>query len=91
MLNTISFLTENSADFKQYQWMPIEELTEINYLTTILLNNLISHTHFWLSANQLTSYNVFIQIHKLNDKHFFQKPSDLDLHCQQGREQQDKD
>ena len=36
-------------------------------LTLILLNNLISHTHFWLSANQITSYNVFIQIHKLND------------------------
>ena len=34
-------------------------------LTLILLNNLISHTHFWLSANQITSY-VFIQIHKLN-------------------------
>ena len=36
-------------------------------LTLILLNNLISHTHFWLSANQVTSYNVFVQIHKLND------------------------
>ena len=34
----------------------------------ILLNNLISHTHFWLSANQIISYNVFIQIHKLKDK-----------------------
>ena len=28
---------------------------------------LISHTHFWLSTNQITSYNVFEQIHKLND------------------------
>ena len=37
-------------------------------LTRILLNNLICHTHFWLSANQITSYNVFVQIHKLNDK-----------------------
>ena len=37
-------------------------------LTLILLNNLISHTHFWLSANQITSYNFFVQIHKLNDK-----------------------
>ena len=37
-------------------------------LTLILLNNLISHTHFWLSANQITSYIVFVQIHKLNDK-----------------------
>ena len=36
-------------------------------LTLILLNNLISHTHFWLSANQITSYNIFIRIHKLND------------------------
>ena len=35
-------------------------------LTLILLNNLISHTHFWLSANQITSYNVFVQINKLN-------------------------
>ena len=40
----------------------------LNMLTLILLNSLISHTHFWLSANQITSYNVFIQIHKLNDK-----------------------
>ena len=39
-----------------------------NILTLILLNNLISHTHFWLSANKITPYNVFIQIHKLNDK-----------------------
>ena len=37
-------------------------------LTLILLNNLVRHTHFWLSANQITSYNVFVQIHKLNDK-----------------------
>ena len=37
-------------------------------LTPILLNNLISHTHFWLSANQITPYNVFVQIHKMNDK-----------------------
>ena len=37
-------------------------------LTLILLNNLISHTHFLLSANQITLYNVFVQIHKLNDK-----------------------
>ena len=36
-------------------------------LTLILLNNLISHIHFWLLANQITSYNIFIQIHKLND------------------------
>ena len=33
-----------------------------------MLNNLLSHTHFWLPTNQITSYNVFIQIHKLNDK-----------------------
>ena len=39
-----------------------------HYLTLILRNNLISHTHFWLSANQITSYDVFVQIHKLNDK-----------------------
>ena len=38
-----------------------------NSLTLILLNNLISHTHFRLSANQITLYNVFIQIHKLNE------------------------
>ena len=37
-------------------------------LTLILLNNLISHTHFWLSAKKITQYNVFIQIHKMNDK-----------------------
>ena len=41
----------------------------LSALTLILLNNLISHNHFWLSANQITSYNVFVQIHKLNDKH----------------------
>ena len=37
-------------------------------LTLILLNNLINHTHLWLSANQITLYNVFVQIYKLNDK-----------------------
>ena len=37
-------------------------------LTLILLNILISRTHFWLSANQITSYIVFVPIHKLNDK-----------------------
>ena len=37
-------------------------------LTLILLINLISHTHFWLSANQITSYNLFVQIHNLNGK-----------------------
>ena len=37
-------------------------------LTLILLNNLINYIHFWLSANQIISYNVFVQIHKLNDK-----------------------
>ena len=40
----------------------------VNSLTLILLNNLISHTHFCLTANQITSYNVSIQIHKLNNK-----------------------
>ena len=37
-------------------------------LTLILLNNLISHTHIWISANQIISYNVFVQIHKLDDQ-----------------------
>ena len=37
-------------------------------LTLILLNNLFSHTHFWLSTNQITSYKIFVQIHKLNGK-----------------------
>ena len=37
-------------------------------LSLILLNNLISHTRFWLSAYQITSYTVFVQIHKLNNK-----------------------
>ena len=40
----------------------------LSTLTLILLSNLISHTHFWISTNQITSYNVFIQIHKLTDK-----------------------
>ena len=40
----------------------------IRYSFNPLNNNLISHTHFWLSANQITSYNDFIQIHKLNDR-----------------------
>ena len=54
-------------------------------LTLILLNNLISHTQFWLSANQITSYNVFIQLNKLKhsvdpDQMTLQKPSDLGLY-----------
>ena len=39
-----------------------------HFLTFMLLNNLISHIHFCQSANQITSYNVFIQIYKLNGK-----------------------
>ena len=40
---------------------------DVLQLIVILLNNLISHSYFWLSANQITSYIIFIQIHKLND------------------------
>ena len=46
----------------------VKMLSAENFTHSAQLNNLISHTHFWLSANQITSYNVFIQIHKLNDK-----------------------
>ena len=46
-------------------WKPANAKISI---ALILLNNLISYTHIWISANQITSYNVFVQIHKLNDK-----------------------
>ena len=51
-------------------WRKIVKIYQVYQiaLTIILLNNLISHTHFWLSANQITPFNVFVQIHKLNDK-----------------------
>ena len=39
-----------------------------NILTVVMLNKLRSHTHFLLSANQITWSRLLIQIHILTDK-----------------------
>ena len=40
----------------------------MDLFTLVLLNKLRCHTHFWLSANQITWSRVLIQIHILEDK-----------------------
>ena len=57
-----------------------------SWLTLVMLNKLRYHTHFQLSATQITWSRLLIQIHILNDKQcrsrsfgFWRKPTDLDL------------
>ena len=88
-LKTI-FCTNNSDNDARYnQKWSLSKLLFVSTLTLVMLNKLRCHTHFQLSANQITWSRLLIQIHILNDKQCrsrtvsFFKPTCVDLHCLQ--------